>query len=594
MTNQSEVNYKHSTRQLMVRLWRQYIRPYKKHFFLSLLCMALGAAATAGLAKQMEPIIDDVFKSENINALRYVSFIVFGLFIIKGLSSYGESIFMNFIGQRIIANLQQDLFRCLLRSDLAFFHHTSTGTLISRCTNDVNLMRNVVSNTITSFGKDLFTVICLMIVMFYQDWFLSSITFFVFPIAILPIVKIGKRMRKVSTSTQKETGSFMTLLNEIFQGARLVKAYGMEKYENNRAKKVIEEIFRLNIKANRIKSMSSPIMETLGGMAIVVVISYGGLQVIKGNNTAGAFFSFISALLLAYEPMKNLAKLNANLQEGLASTIRVFSVIDAKPSIIDGPKAKDIQIKKGAIEFKELNFSYTPEKKILKNINLKISAGKTVALVGPSGSGKSTLLNLIPRFYESQEGDILFDNTPIKSIKISSLRNHIALVSQEIMLFDDTIMGNILYGNPSASKQDIYNAAKAAAAHDFIEMLPEGYNTRIGESGIRLSGGQRQRISIARAMLKNAPILLLDEATSSLDTESERQVQKALEKLMVGRTCVVIAHRLSTVKDADKIYVLDQGEIAEQGTHTDLLKTKGIYSQLCKWQLIDDKENSKK
>lgn len=556
--------------------------------------MALGAAATAGLAKQMEPIIDDVFKSENINALRYVSFIVFGLFIVKGLSSYGESIFMNFIGQRIIANLQQDLFRCLLRSDLAFFHHTSTGTLISRCTNDVNLMRNVVSNTITSFGKDLFTVICLMIVMFYQDWFLSSITFFVFPIAILPIVKIGKRMRKVSTSTQKETGSFMTLLNEIFQGARLVKAYGMEKYENNRAKKVIEEIFRLNIKANRIKSMSSPIMETLGGMAIVVVISYGGLQVIKGNNTAGAFFSFISALLLAYEPMKNLAKLNANLQEGLASTIRVFSVIDAKPSIIDGPKAKDIQIKKGAIEFKELNFSYTPEKKILKNINLKISAGKTVALVGPSGSGKSTLLNLIPRFYESQEGDILFDNTPIKSIKISSLRNHIALVSQEIMLFDDTIMGNILYGNPSASKQDIYNAAKAAAAHDFIEMLPEGYNTRIGESGIRLSGGQRQRISIARAMLKNAPILLLDEATSSLDTESERQVQKALEKLMVGRTCVVIAHRLSTVKDADKIYVLDQGEIAEQGTHTDLLKTKGIYSQLCKWQLIDDKENSKK
>lgn len=556
--------------------------------------MALGAAATAGLAKQMEPIIDDVFKSENINALRYVSFIVFGLFIVKGVSSYGESIFMNFIGQRIIANLQQDLFRCLLRSDLAFFHHTSTGTLISRCTNDVNLMRNVVSNTITSFGKDLFTVICLMIVMFYQDWFLSSITFFVFPIAILPIVKIGKRMRKVSTSTQKETGSFMTLLNEIFQGARLVKAYGMEKYENNRAKKVIEEIFRLNIKSNRIKSMSSPIMETLGGMAIVVVISYGGLQVIKGNNTAGAFFSFISALLLAYEPMKNLAKLNATLQEGLASTIRVFSVIDAKPSIVDGPKAKDIQIKKGAIEFKELNFSYTPEKKILKNINLKISAGKTVALVGPSGSGKSTLLNLIPRFYESQEGDILLDNTPIKSIKISSLRNHIALVSQEIMLFDDTIMGNILYGNPSASKQDIYNAAKAAAAHDFIEMLPEGYNTRIGESGIRLSGGQRQRISIARAMLKNAPILLLDEATSSLDTESERQVQKALEKLMVGRTCVVIAHRLSTVKDADKIYVLDQGEIAEQGTHTDLLKTKGIYSQLCKWQLIDDKENSKK
>jgi subfamily B ATP-binding cassette protein MsbA len=313
--------------------------------------MALGAASTAGLAKQMEPIIDDVFKSESIEALKYVSLVVFVLFIVKGFSAYGESIFMNFIGQRIIANLQRDLFECLLKSDLAFFHHTSTGTLISRCTNDVNLMRNVVSNTITSFGKDSFTVFCLMIVMFYQDWFLSSIAFFVFPVAILPIVKIGKRMRKVSTSTQKETGSYMTLLNEIFQGARLVKAYGMEKYENSRAKKIIEEIFRLNIKSNRIKSMSSPIMETLGGMAIVVVISYGGLQVIKGNNSAGAFFSFISALLLAYEPMKNLAKLNANLQEGLAATIRVFDVIDAKPKIINLKNAKELQINQGTIEF---------------------------------------------------------------------------------------------------------------------------------------------------------------------------------------------------------------------------------------------------
>lgn len=594
MTVQTETLSDKSTKYLMLRLWRQYIRPYKGHLFLSLLCMALGAASTAGLAKQMEPIIDDVFKSENIEALKFVSFVVFGLFIVKGFSAYGESIFMNFIGQRIIANLQQDLFRCLLKSDLAFFHHTSTGTLISRCTNDANLMRNVVSNTITSFGKDLFTVFCLMAVMFYQDWFLSSIAFFVFPIAILPIVKIGKRMRKVSTSTQKETGSFMTLLNEIFQGARLVKAYGMEKYENTRARKVIEEIFRLNIKSNRIKSMSSPIMETLGGMAIVVVISYGGLQVINGNNSAGAFFSFISALLLAYEPMKNLAKLNANLQEGLAATIRVFGVIDSKPQIIDTKNSKEIQLKQGTIEFKKVHFSYTPEKQILKDINLKIPAGKMIALVGPSGSGKSTLLNLIPRFYEAESGQILFDGQEIKDVTIASLRQKIALVSQEIMLFDDTIMGNIMYGNPKASEKDVYGAAKAAAAHSFIQKLPQGYDTRIGEAGIRLSGGQRQRISIARAMLKNAPILLLDEATSSLDTESERQVQKALEKLMMGRTCIVIAHRLSTVKDADKIYVLDQGEIAEQGSHSDLLKKKGIYSQLCKWQLIDDKENLKK
>ena len=580
-----------STASLMKRLWLFYIHPYKKKILLSLFFMALSAGATAGLAKLMEPIIDDVFKSENIAALKFVSITVFFLFIIKGAASYGEAITMNYVGQRIIANLQIDLFNSLLSCDLAFFHATSSGVLISRCTNDVNLMRNVVSNTLTSLGKDLLTIIFLVSVMFAQDWRLAFIAFFVFPIAILPIVKIGKRMRKVSTNTQKENSFFITLLNQTFQGARLVKSYAMENYEMNRAKEVIEQLLNLIVKATRIKSLSSPIMETLGGMAIVIVISYGGLQVIHGNNTAGAFFSFIAALLMAYEPMKRLANLNANLQEGLAATIRVFDVLDQKPSIQNNPDAHPIVLKKGSISFDRVSFCYGNGKTILDNIALEIPAGKTIALVGHSGSGKSTLLNLIPRFYDTIEGSIYIDGQDIRTVTVSSLRQSIGLVSQEITLFDDTIKANILYGKMDATDEEVIEAAIGAAAHEFIKKLPDGYDTMIGESGVRLSGGQRQRLAIARAMLKNAPILLLDEATSSLDTKSEKEVQKALNNLMKGRTCLVIAHRLSTVQDADLIYVMSHGKVVEEGTHHDLLKNKGIYADLSQWQFNNHQQS---
>lgn len=574
----------------MKRLWGFYIKPYRGKILLALFFMALSAAATAGLAKLMEPIIDDVFKSENVEALKIVSLSVFFLFIIKGGSSYGESVTMNYVGQRIIANLQIDLFNRLLGSDLAFFHNTSTGILISRCTNDVNLMRNVVSNTLTSLGKDFLTIVFLVSVMFYQDWLLSSIAFFVFPIAILPIVKIGKRMRKVSTNTQKENSFFITLLNQTFQGARLVKSYAMEAYEKKRAKEVIEELLRLIVKATRIKSLSSPIMETLGGMAIVVVISYGGLQVINGHNTAGAFFSFIAALLMAYEPMKRLANLNANLQEGLAATVRVFHVLDQKPTITNKEGAKPLTLTEGNIAFEGVTFSYGNNKPVLHNVSLDIPAGKTAALVGHSGSGKSTLLNLIPRFYDIPKGTLSIDGQNIQDVTLASLRRNIGLVSQEIMLFDDTIKANILYGKMDASDAEVIKAAKAAAAHEFIQKLPHGYDTMIGEAGIRLSGGQRQRLAIARAMLKNAPVLLLDEATSSLDTKSEKQVQKALDNLMKGRTCLVIAHRLSTIQNADVIYVMDQGKIVESGSHKDLIQKKGIYAELSQWQLAHEQK----
>jgi subfamily B ATP-binding cassette protein MsbA len=583
---------KDKSHRLFKRLWVDYIRPYRFKILLAIVFMGLSAAATAGLAKLMESVIDDVFKSGNSYMLRVVVLSVLVMFVVKGVAAYAESLTMNFIGQRIISNIQNDLFAHLVRADLSYFHSQSTGVLISRCTNDVNLMKGAVSNTITSFGKDTLTVLFLVGVMFYQDPFLASISFFVFPVAILPIVRIGKRMRKVSISTQKETGFFLSLLKEIFQGARLVKAYGMEAYETDRAKKTIEDLFRLSIKSNRIKSLSSPIMETLGGVAIVVVISYGGYQVISGHSTAGAFFSFITALLLAYEPMKSLAKLNANLQEGLAATGRIFSTLDNKPKIQDTKEAaaSSFVIEKGEVSFQSVSFAYEEGQGVLKNISLDIQRGQQIALVGQSGSGKSTLMNLILRFYEPTQGKISVDDQLIEKISLHNLRKGLALVSQEVFLFDDTVRANILYGRPEASFEDIVYAAKKAAAHKFIMDLPRGYDTQIGESGVRLSGGQRQRLSIARAVLKNAPILLLDEATSSLDTESEHQVQKALDHLMKGRTSLIIAHRLSTVRRADKIFVLDKGEIVESGTHAQLLKKNTIYANLCKWQLAKNDE----
>lgn len=551
--------------------------------------MALSAAATAGLAELMRPIIDDVFKSENVQSLRWVSVIVLGVFFLKGIAAYGESIVMNYIGQKIIATIQVGLLSHLVHADLAFFHNNATGTLVSRCTNDINLMKGVVSNTLTSLGKDLLMVIFLVASMFNNDWVLASITFFVFPIAVYPIVRIGKKMRKVSTHTQEHTGSFLALLSEIFHGARLVKASNMEKYESDRAYKTIHLLFKLSLKSNRIRSLSSPIMETLGGVAIVVVIFYGGYQVIQGTNTAGAFFSFITALLLAYEPMKRLANLNANLQEGLSAAKRVFDLMDIQPSIKDNQDARNLIVTKGQIGLDNVSFGYNPKNPVLRNINLHIPAGKKIALVGQSGSGKSTLLNLIPRFYEVTKGKILIDDIPITNFTLHSLRSNISLVSQEVILFNDSIKANILYGKPNATDAEVIAAAKDAAAHSFITKLPHGYDTVIGEAGIKLSGGQRQRISIARALLKNAPILLLDEATSALDTNSERHVQKALDHLMKGRTCLIIAHRLSTVKNADKIIVMDNGKIMEEGTHDILLQLKGFYAQLCQWQLVEDK-----
>ena len=546
--------------------------------------MSIAAGATAALAYLMEPVLDEVFINQDQSMLILVPVAVIVVTLIKGLATFAQGILMAYVGQRIIANLQSLIFSHLLRFDLAFFQNTASGNLISRLTNDVNLMRNAVSNALTGMVKDSLTLLFLVAVMFEKDWRLAVIAFVVFPLAVFPIIRIGKRTRKISTSALAELGHFTARLNEVFQGARHVKAYNMEVYETTRTNQLIEKVFKLIYKALRIRAAATPIMETLGGIFIAIIILYGGWQVIDNMLTPGEFFAFITAMLLAYQPLKALANLNTNLQEGLAATQRVFNILDTEPSIVDSPNASRLKVLSGKVNFSNISFSYSNKKIALSNISLDIPAGKTVALVGPSGGGKSTLLNMIPRFYDSDNGTITIDNTNIKDVTVASLRESIGLVSQETILFDDTILANIAYGQLGADNKDIINAAKAAGAHDFIMSMPNTYDTVIGEQGTKLSGGQRQRICIARAMLKDAPILLLDEATSALDSESERQVQNALAKLMKGRTTLIIAHRLSTIQDADKIYVIENGKVSEHGTHEYLLNNNGPYAKLHRLQ----------
>ena len=560
------------------------MKPYIGRLLLAGLCMSIAAGATAALAYLMEPVLDEVFINQDQSMLILVPVAVIVVTLIKGLATFAQGILMAYVGQRIIANLQSLIFSHLLRFDLAFFQNTASGNLISRLTNDVNLMRNAVSNALTGMVKDSLTLLFLVAVMFEKDWRLAVIAFVVFPLAVFPIIRIGKRTRKISTSALAELGHFTARLNEVFQGARHVKAYNMEVYETTRTNQLIEKVFKLIYKALRIRAAATPIMETLGGIFIAIIILYGGWQVIDNMLTPGEFFAFITAMLLAYQPLKALANLNTNLQEGLAATQRVFNILDTEPSIVDSPNASRLKVLNGTVNFSNISFSYSNKKIALSNISLDIPAGKTVALVGPSGGGKSTLLNMIPRFYDSDNGTITIDNTNIKDVTVASLRESIGLVSQETILFDDTILANIAYGQLGADNKDIINAAKAAGAHDFIMSMPNTYDTVIGEQGTKLSGGQRQRICIARAMLKDAPILLLDEATSALDSESERQVQNALAKLMKGRTTLIIAHRLSTIQDADKIYVIENGKVSEHGTHEYLLNNKGPYAKLHRLQ----------
>ncbi|WP_096704195.1 ABC transporter transmembrane domain-containing protein [Magnetospirillum sp. 15-1] len=587
MSNQ-KISFDHSTWVLVRRLFNEGMRPYLGKVMAAVFCMVVGAAANAGYALLMDPVVNKIFTEKRPEFLVPLAAAVLATFAVKSVCNYGEAVFLSKVGLRVIADMQSRLFAHLMRLDVAFFHANSTGRILSRLTNDISQMRFAVSDALTGAGKDASSVLFLIGAMFYQDWRLSAWTFFIFPIAILPIRKLGRRMRKVTANTQEHMGQLTTYLEQAVQGIRVVKAYGMENYEKRKVNALVEMLQDLIYKAARVRSASSPIMELLGGIAITVVILYGGTRVVEGETTPGAFFSFITALMLAYRPIKSIASMNTNLQEGLAAAARTFSVLDTQPSIVEKETAPELVVLEGNVRFEGVFFTYDGNKAVLDGIDLAVPGGKTVALVGPSGAGKSTVLNLLPRFYDVTDGHVLVDGQDVRTVGLSSLRGKIALVSQEITLFDDTIRANIAYGRFGATDEEIEAAARSAAAHDFIIGLPEGYDTVVGERGLNLSGGQRQRLAIARAMLKNAPILLLDEATSALDTESERQVQTALELLMKGRTTIVIAHRLSTVVNADLIHVLDKGRVIESGDHNALLAQDGVYARLYAMQFAEE------
>ena len=570
------------TRRLAARLFNEHVMPYRVRFLFAVVFMIVAAVANGAIPFILQPVFDDVFYKGNPDLLFLISGSVFVAFAIRGFASYGEAITMSVIGQRIICDLQNRLFSHLMKLDLNFYHRNSSGELISRFTNDIMLMRYSVSNVIVGLGKDLTSLVVLIAIMFYRDWMLASIAFFLLPSVVLPISKISRRMRKVTYNTQDEFGKITSQLSQIFQGMRVVKTYGMESYEITRVESATERVYELITKASRIRATTSPIIEVLGGLTTTMIIAYGGWQVLKGARTAGEFISFTGALLLCYDPLKRLGNLNSSLQEGLSAAQRVFETIDTPSMIVDKASAKAIPTVKGQLQFNNVGFTYPNGTTALSDINLTVNQGQSIALVGASGSGKSTFINLIPRFYDITDGEILIDGVSLQDITLASLRSHIALVSQEITLFDDTIRNNIAYGRFGASEDDIIQAAKSAAAHDFIMKLPKGYDTIVGENGVMLSGGQRQRISIARAMLKNAPILLLDEATSALDTHSERHVQGALDTLMQGKTTIIVAHRLSTIINVDTIYVMDQGRIVEVGSHETLIAKNGHYADL--WQ----------
>ena len=581
-----------TTKSLVTRLVNEYVRPHRGRLIMAVLCMAIVAGTTAANAYLMKPVFDDIFILRDKNMLFLIPMAILCIAVIKGTATYVQSVLMSYVGQQIVATIQREMFSHLMWADIAYFQKTATGKLISRFNNDANMLRAAVSNVLVGIAKDTLTLIFLLGLLLYHDWALALIAFIIFPTAVYPIVKIGQRMRKVSDNTQVQMGELTTVLDETFRGARHVRAYSMEKYEIDRASGIIETIFRLVQKAARVRSATHPIMESLGGVAIAIIIFYGGSQVIVGATTPGTFASFIAALLMAYPAMKNLANLNANLQEGLAAAQRVFTLIDTSPTIQDKKGARKLENIRGNVKFENVSFSYENNRLALSDINIDIPAGSTVALVGPSGAGKSTILNLIPRFYDCDKGCVLIDDENISNVAISSLRANIALVSQDITLFDDTIRSNIAYGKPNAPDDEIVNAATAAEAHEFITNLPDGYHTHVGGRGLKLSGGQRQRIAIARAMLKNAPILLLDEATSALDTETERQVQSALENLTKGRTTIVIAHRLSTVTSADIIFVMNSGKIIEKWTHAELMEQGNSYARLYAVQFAEQAEEN--
>jgi subfamily B ATP-binding cassette protein MsbA len=561
------------------------MRAHLKQLIIAVTLMIVVAASTGALPLLIEKSVSLLQQKDY--TFFWMPLAIIAVSIFRGLVGYIQNIVSQSVALKIINRIQKAMFAHLMYSDVNSFEKTSSGKLISRFTNDVNMMRDTLSKSLVGLAKNTIVSIVLIGVMFYLDWLLATIIVTLLPVAGRPVIRIGQRLRRVATSIQIEMGELTANLDQSLTGIRLIKSYRMENHEQIRANNLFENVYLLAMKIVRGRSRTYPILEVMGGISIAAILSFGGWRVISGTGTLDGFVGFLTALIIAYKPIRSLGPLSANIQEGLSAVNRSFELLDINPKIFDRSNAKPLQRCEGAIEFEKVSFTYDSVISALNNVSFKVKPGQTAALVGPSGAGKSTILNMILRFYDSESGVIKIDGTDTQEFTIASVRSQIAFVSQEAIIFDTTIASNIGLGRPNAPMKDIVLAAKAAAADEFISSLPEGYNTLAGENGVKLSGGQRQRISIARAILREAPILLLDEATSSLDIESEQRVYDALSHLSTARTTLVIAHRLSTIVNADIIFVVDKGHIIEQGSHKELLAKGGLYTKLSKIQFRD-------
>ena len=575
--------------QIIKRLFKTYTKNYVNKILISVFFSLLVAGSTSSIAWLLDPAIEKIFIEKNQSLILIIPGLIILAFATKGISLYLSKVIMIKVAHNVQKNIQSDLVNSLVKADTKLIDKKHSGKFISNLTFDVGLITNLVSTGLLNVTKDTLTLIGLLSVMFYQNWKLSLIALIMIPLAGFFAKNLGKRMGKVTTELQEKAGNLTTYLFEIFKNHKLIKIFQQENYEGERSDKFLNEIKEKSEKTQIVLVRASPIMETLTGIMIASLIFYSGKLIISNELSINNFFSFLAAMMLAYQPVRSLATLNITINQSLSASKRVLPIIDHKNEIFEKNSDQELKIVQGDIDFKNVNFKYdTKEDSALNLINLKIKGGKMTSLVGYSGAGKSTILNLIPRYYDCNSGDILVDKQSIYKSKLSSLRKNISLVSQDVTLFDDTIKNNIAYADLNASEDEIKKVAKLSFADDFIQKLPDKYDALIGENGLRLSGGEKQRISIARAMLKKSKIILLDEATSSLDAETENKIQQALSILIKDRTAVVIAHRLSTILNSDSIYVINNGKVIENGTHSELLSNSEIYKSFYQKQIRKD------
>ena len=576
---------KYYTLRTIRRIWKSYASGSTKLLLIALSCNAIVALTTPALPELIRRVIDDIFVNADRSMLTILPLVAISIMLIRAAGTYGANVAINYIGQRIVGSLQKDLYKSILNSDLAYINSIHSARFISSFTADSSKLRETMSSVVVNLSRNILMVAGLVGYLFYVDAILASIFFIVIPPAAIGLKFLGKRLRKAIRMSLEEIGTLSALVSETLKGIRIIKAYGKEKIHLRKASEVIDQVVNFSMKGVRARSASAPIMEIVTGVAIACIIYYAGNKSLDGSMTVGSFMAFTTAAGLLYDPLKAVANLQAMLQEGIAASQRLFPILDNKPKIQEKENLKKLETVSGSINFENISFSYSENgKHVLKNISIKIKSGQTVALVGPSGAGKSSLLNLVPRFYDVSSGKVEIDNIDIKNLSLADVRSASALVSQDTLIFDLSIRENIIFGNENVTDKIFQKVCKDSLVDEFVKDLPDGYETIAGESGVRISGGQKQRIAIARAMIKNAPILLLDEATSSLDSESEKKVQIALDKLIKNKTALVIAHRLSTVRNVDIIYVIDKGIVVEEGDHDSLIKKDGLYSFLFKTQ----------